>query len=174
VRSVVARFVPAAQRGHQIMGWVDQLASYLVSGAVSSLSYAAVLYLPPVSLPGVSAGCRRAARHVPGRGARPDTRRRFRLRLGTAWGVSPGNVAFGHDVRATSKMWLPSSVSSFTRRHGDRVADAGGAGRGAAARDASRLLQNGLYALDDPRTSPGWASSAFVLFAIGVAVPLTA
>jgi len=97
VRSVLSRFVPVllGRGAIQIMGWVDlMLASLLVTGAVSSLTYAMVLYLLPVSLFGVSV----AAAELPDLSQvevhDPDTRRRFRLRLEDsmariAWYVAP-------------------------------------------------------------------------------------
>ena len=66
----------------QIMGYVDLwLASFLAAGAVSSLTYALVLYLLPISVFGMSV----AAAELPDLSKvevhDPETRRRFRLRL---------------------------------------------------------------------------------------------
>ncbi|HEX6568854.1 MAG TPA: lipid II flippase MurJ, partial [Acidimicrobiales bacterium] len=177
VRSVVARFVPVVLgRGAiQIMGWVDLwLASYLVSGAVSSLSYAMVLYLLPVSLFGVSV----AAAELPDMSQvevhDPDTRRRFRLRLEDSMGRIAWYVAFtatmfivvGDVVVAAIFEW-----GSFT--HGDTVTvwlTLAVLAVGLLPVTASRLLQNGLYALDDPRTPARLGVLGVVLSAvIGVA-----
>ncbi|HEY7068561.1 MAG TPA: murein biosynthesis integral membrane protein MurJ [Acidimicrobiales bacterium] len=159
VRSVLSRFVPVllGRGAIQIMGWVDLLlASLLVTGAVSSLTYAMVLYLLPVSLFGVSV----AAAELPDLSQvevhDPDTRRRFRLRLEDsmariAWYVAPTATLFivvGDVIVAavfergsfnsadTIAVWLTLAFLSM----------------GLLPITAARLLQNGLYALDDART----------------------
>jgi putative peptidoglycan lipid II flippase len=177
VRSVIGRFVPVVVgRGAiQIMGWIDLwLASYLVSGAISSLTYAMVLYLLPVSLFGVSV----AAAELPDMSQvevnDPDTRRRFRLRLEASMGRIAWYVAFtatmfivvgdvivaavfewgSFDRGDTILVWLTLAVLSV----------------GLLPVTASRLLQNGLYALDDPRTPARLGVLGVVLSAvIGVA-----
>jgi putative peptidoglycan lipid II flippase len=159
VRSVLSRFVPVllGRGAIQIMGWVDLLlASFLVAGAVSSLTYAMVLYLLPVSLFGVSV----AAAELPDLSQvevhDPETRRRFRLRLEDslariAWYVAPTATLFivvGDVIVAavfergsftsadTILVWLTLAFLSM----------------GLLPVTAARLLQNGLYALDDART----------------------
>jgi putative peptidoglycan lipid II flippase len=159
VRSVLSRFVPVllGRGAIQIMGWIDLLlASLLVTGAVSSLTYAMVLYLLPVSLFGVSV----AAAELPDLSQvevhDPDTRRRFRLRLEDsmariAWYVAPTATLFivvGDVIVAavfergsftaadTIAVWLTLAFLSM----------------GLLPVTAARLLQNGLYALDDART----------------------
>jgi putative peptidoglycan lipid II flippase len=159
VRSVLGRFVPVllGRGAIQIMGWVDLwLASYLAAGAVSSLTYTMVLYLLPVGLFGVSV----AAAELPDLSQvevhDPETRRRFRLRLEDsmariAWYVAPTSTLFivvgDVIVRAvfehgsftpadTVAVWLTLACLST----------------GLLAVTATRLLQNGLYALDDART----------------------
>ena len=159
VRSVLSRFVPVllGRGAIQIMGWVDLLlASLLVTGAVSSLTYAMVLYLLPVSLFGVSV----AAAELPDLSQvevhDPETRRRFRLRLEDsmariAWYVAPTATLFivvGDVIVAavfergsftaadTIAVWLTLAFLSM----------------GLLPVTAARLLQNGLYALDDART----------------------
>ncbi|HLT69071.1 MAG TPA: murein biosynthesis integral membrane protein MurJ [Acidimicrobiales bacterium] len=173
VRSVIGRFVPVlAGRGAiQIMGWVDLwLASYLVSGAVSSLTYTMVLYLLPVSLFGVSV----AAAELPDMSQvavhDPETRRRFRLRLEDSMARMGWYVAFtatmfivvgdvvvaavferGSFGRAdTVAVWLTLAVLAV----------------GLLPATATRLLQNGLYALDDPRTPARLGVLGVVLSAI--------
>src|SRR5262245_11404399 len=177
VRSVLSRFVPVllGRGAIQIMGWVDLLlASLLVTGAVSSLTYAMVLYLLPVSLFGVSV----AAAELPDLSQvevhDPDTRRRFRLRLEDsmariAWYVAPTATLFivvgdvivaaiferGNFSEAdTIAVWLTLAVLSL----------------GLLPITAARLLQNGLYALDDARTPARLGVVGVVLAAVfGVA-----
>jgi putative peptidoglycan lipid II flippase len=173
VRSVLARFAPVLLgRGCiQIMGWVDLwLASYLVTGAVSSLTYTMVLYLLPVSLFGVSV----AAAELPDLSQvevhDPETRRQFRLRLEDsmariAWYVAPSATLFivvgdvivravfqrgSFDAADTVAVWLALAFLSM----------------GLLPITASRLLQNGLYALDDARTPARLGILGVVLAAI--------
>jgi putative peptidoglycan lipid II flippase len=173
VRSVLSRFAPVllGRGAIQIMGWVDLwLASYLVGGAVSSLTYTMVLYLLPVSLFGVSV----AAAELPDLSQvevhDPDTRRRFRLRLEQsmgriAWYVAPTATLFivvgDVIVRAvfehgsftpgdTVVVWLTLAFLSM----------------GLLPVTAGRLLQNGLYALDDARTPARLGVLGVVLAAV--------
>jgi putative peptidoglycan lipid II flippase len=177
VRSVLGRFTPVlVGRGAiQIMAWVDLwLASFLVSGAVSTLTYTMVLYLLPVSLFGMSV----AAAELPDMSQvevnDPETRRRFRLRLEEGMARIGWYVAFtatmfvvvgdvivaalferGEFTRAdTVAVWLTLAVLAV----------------GLLPATSSRLLQNGLYALDDPRTPARLGVLSVVLSAIvGVA-----
>ena len=178
VRNVLNRFVPVllGRGAIQIMGWVDLwLASYLAAGAVSSLTYTMVLYLLPVSLFGVSV----AAAELPDLSQvevhDPETRRRFRLRLEDsmariAWYVAPTAALFivvGDVIVAaifergsftsadTVAVWLTLAFLSM----------------GLPAVTASRLLQNGLYALDDART-PARLGVLGVVLAAGIGVVL--
>ena len=173
VRNVLGRFVPVllGRGAIQIMGWVDLwLASYLAAGAVSSLTYTMVLYLLPVSLFGVSV----AAAELPDLSQvevhDPDTRRRFRLRLEEsmariAWYVFPTATLFivvGDVIVAaifehgsftsadTVAVWLTLAFLSM----------------GLPAVTATRLLQNGLYALDDARTPARLGVIGVVLAAV--------
>jgi putative peptidoglycan lipid II flippase len=173
VRSVLSRFAPVllGRGAIQIMGWVDLwLASYLVGGAVSSLTYTMVLYLLPVSLFGVSV----AAAELPDLSQvevhDPETRRRFRLRLEEsmgriAWYVAPTATLFivvgDVIVRAvfehgsftpgdTVVVWLTLAFLSM----------------GLLPVTAGRLLQNGLYALDDARTPARLGVIGVVLAAV--------
>jgi putative peptidoglycan lipid II flippase len=177
VRSVISRFVPVllGRGAVQIMGWVDlMLASFLVAGAVSSFSYLMVLYLLPVSLFGVSV----AAAELPDLSEvevhDPDTRRRFRLRLEDSMGRIAWYVAF------TSTMYIVVGdvvvAAVFERGEFDRgdtvVVWLGLAvlSMGLLPVTATRLLQNGLYALDDARTPARLGVFGVVLSAvIGVA-----
>jgi putative peptidoglycan lipid II flippase len=177
VRSVISRFVPVVfGRGAiQIMGWIDlMLASLLVSGAIATLSYTMVLYLLPISLFGVSV----AAAELPTMSEvevhDPDTRRRFRLRLEASLGRIAWYVAF------TATMFIVVGdviVAAIFERgrfdHGDTVVvwmALAVLAVGLLPVTASRLLQNGLYALDDPRTPARLGVLSVVLSAvIGVA-----
>jgi putative peptidoglycan lipid II flippase len=177
VRTVIGRFVPVllGRGAVQIMGWVDLLlASFLVSGAISSFSYLMVLYLLPVSLFGVSV----AAAELPDLSQvevhDPDTRRRFRRRLEDSMGRIAWYVAF------TATMFIVVGdvvVAAVFERgsfdHGDTIVVWLGLAvlsMGLLPVTATRLLQNGLYALDDARTPARLGVFGVVLSAvIGVA-----
>ena len=173
VRSVLARFGPVVMgRGVvQIMGYVDLLlASYLATGAVASLQYALVLYLLPISLFGMSVAAAELPELSEVEVHDPETRRRFRLRLEEgmariAWYVAPTATLFivagdvivravfqrGNFTSAdTIVVWLTLAVFSMSL----------------LASTSSRLLQNGLYALDDARTPARVAAMSVVLAAI--------
>jgi putative peptidoglycan lipid II flippase len=173
VRSVLARFGPVVMgRGVvQIMGYVDLLlASYLAVGSVASLQYALVLYLLPISLFGMSVAAAELPELSEVEVHDPDTRRRFRLRLEEgmariAWYVAPTATLFivvgdvivravfqrGNFTSAdTIVVWLTLAVFSTSL----------------LATTSSRLLQNGLYALDDARTPARVAAMSVVLAAI--------
>ncbi len=173
VRTVINRFAPVVVgRGAiQIMGWVDLwLASYLVSGAISSLTYAMVLYLLPVSLFGVSV----AAAELPDMSQvevhDPETRRRFRLRLEASMGRIAWYVAFTATMFVVVGDVIVAAV--FERGefdHGDTVLvwlTLAVLAAGLLPVTASRLLQNGLYALDDPRTPARLGVLGVVLSAV--------
>ena len=177
VRSVIGRFAPVVVgRGAiQIMGWIDLwLASYLVSGAISSLTYAMVLYLLPVSLFGVSV----AAAELPDMSQvevnDPDTRRRFRLRLEASMGRIAWYVAFTATMFIVVGDVIVAAVFEWgSFDHGDTILvwlTLAVLAVGLLPVTASRLLQNGLYALDDPRTPARLGVLGVVLSAvIGVA-----
>jgi putative peptidoglycan lipid II flippase len=173
VRSVLARFGPVVMgRGVvQIMGYVDLvLASYLATGAVASLQYALVLYLLPISLFGMSVAAAELPELSEVEVHDPETRRRFRLRLEEgmariAWYVAPTATLFivvgdvivravfqrGNFTSAdTIVVWLTLAVFSLSL----------------LASTSSRLLQNGLYALDDARTPARVAAMSVILAAI--------
>jgi putative peptidoglycan lipid II flippase len=159
VRSVLSRFGPVVMgRGVvQILGYVDLwLASFLAVGAVSSLTYAQVLYLLPISVFGMSV----AAAELPDLSEvnvhDPDTRRAFRRRMEAGMGrilfyVAPTTTLFivvgdvivrvlfqrgAIDSDDTTAIWYVIAAFSL----------------GLPATTASRLLQNALYALGDART----------------------
>lgn len=161
VRSVVSRFVPViVGKGIvQFIIYIDLwLASFLATGAVSSLFYALLLYQLPISMFGLGV----AAAELPDLSQvsvnDPDTRRLFRRRLEDgmariAFYVLPiatmyivvGDVIVGAIFQRgkfgwddTWGVWLALAVFAL----------------GLPATTSSRLLQNGLYALDDPKTPP--------------------
>jgi putative peptidoglycan lipid II flippase len=173
VRSVLARFGPVVMgRGVvQIMGYVDLLlASYLATGSVASLQYALVLYLLPISLFGMSVAAAELPELSEVEVHDPETRRRFRLRLEEgmariAWYVAPTATLFivvgdvivravfqrGNFTSAdTIVVWLTLAVFSLSL----------------PATTSSRLLQNGLYALDDARTPARVAAMSVILAAV--------
>ena len=161
VRSVVSRFAPVivGKGVVQFIIYIDLwLASYLVTGAVSSLFYALLLYQLPISMFGLGV----AAAELPDLSQvsvhDPETRRLFRRRLEDgmariAFYVLPiatmyivvGDVIVGAIFQRgkfgwddTWGVWLALAVFAL----------------GLPATTSSRLLQNGLFALDDPKTPP--------------------
>lgn len=161
VRSVVSRFVPVVvgKGVVQIVIYIDLwLASFLTVGAVAGLFYALLLYQLPISMFGLGV----AAAELPDLSQvsvhDPDTRRLFRRRLEDGMArigfyvlpiatmyIVGGDVivgaifqrgAFGWDD--TWAVWLALAIFAL----------------GLPATTSSRLLQNGLYALDDPKTPP--------------------
>jgi putative peptidoglycan lipid II flippase len=173
VRSVIARFGPVVLgRGVvQIMAFIDlTLASYLAAGAVSSLQVAMVLYLLPISLFGMSVAAAELPELSEVEVNDPETRREFRLRLEDgmariAWYVAPtatlfivvGDVIVGaifEHGRFTSAdtiaVWIVLAIFSISL----------------PATTSSRLLQNGLYALDDTRTPARLAVLSVVMAAV--------
>ncbi|HMG43992.1 MAG TPA: murein biosynthesis integral membrane protein MurJ [Acidimicrobiales bacterium] len=161
VRSVVTRFMPViVGKGIvQFIIYIDLwLASFLATGAVSSLFYALLLYQLPISMFGLGV----AAAELPDLSQvsvhDPETRRLFRRRLEDgmariAFYVLPiatmyvvvGDVIVGAIFQRgkfgwddTWGVWLALAVFAI----------------GLPATTSSRLLQNGLYALDDPKTPP--------------------
>ena len=156
VRDAMSRLGPVIfGRGVvQISGYLDLvLASLLVTGAVAAGTYAQVLYLLPVSLFGMSV----AAAELPELSRlRPDQRAALAGRVEhglrrVAYFVAPTAViyiALGEPLVAalfergefgpsdTRLVWLVLAAYSL----------------GLLASTGSRLLQNSLYALDDPRT----------------------
>jgi putative peptidoglycan lipid II flippase len=159
VRSVLSRFGPVVLgRGVvQIVGFVELwLAAFLATGAVSSLTYAQVLYLLPISVFGMSV----AAAELPDLSKvevhNPESRRVFRHRL------EDGMSRILFYVAPTTTMFIVAGdvVVRLLLQRGKFSADDTQAiwyviaafSLGLPATTASRLLQNGLYALDDART----------------------
>jgi putative peptidoglycan lipid II flippase len=178
VRNVVGRFVPVllGRGAIQIMGWVDLLlASYLASGAIAALTYTMVLYLLPVGLFGVSV----AAAELPDMSEvtvhDPDTRRRFRLRLEDSMARIAWYVAFTATIFIVVGDVVVAAIferGSFDQ--GDTVVvwmALAFLSMGLLPVAATRLLQNGLYALDDARTPARLGVLGVVLSAaIGVVI----
>jgi putative peptidoglycan lipid II flippase len=173
VRSVIGRFVPVllGRGAIQIMGWVDLLlASYLASGAIAALTYTMVLYLLPVGLFGVSV----AAAELPDMSEvtvhDPDTRRRFRLRLEDSMARIAWYVAFTSTIFIVVGDVVVAAVferGAFDR--GDTVLvwlTLAFLSMGLLPVAATRLLQNGLYALDDARTPARLGVLGVVLSAV--------
>ncbi|HEY8544040.1 MAG TPA: murein biosynthesis integral membrane protein MurJ, partial [Acidimicrobiales bacterium] len=161
VRTVVSRFVPVivGKGVVQIVTYIDLwLASFLAVGAVSSLFFALLLYQLPISMFGLGV----AAAELPDLSQvsvyDPETRRTFRRRLEEgmariAFYVMPiatmyivgGDVIVGAVFQRgqfgwddTWAVWLALAIFAL----------------GLPATTSSRLLQNGLYALDDAKTPP--------------------
>lgn len=155
VRSVLDRFVPVVVgRGVvQLLSYVDLvLASLLAVGAVSALTYGQVLYLLPISLFGMAV----AAAELPelsrlGRSGREEVVRRLVAGLDRiTFYVAPvavlyvfvGDVIVGallergeFDAADSRLVWFV--IAAFAV--------------GLLGTTRSRLLQNGLYALDRPK-----------------------
>ena len=155
VKSVMRRFgtVVVGRGAVQLITYVDLfLASLLAVGAVSALSYAQVLYLLPISLFGMAV----AAAELPelsriGRSG-PDAMRErlevgleritFYVALAVALYVFAGDVIIGallqrgeFDAADTRLVWYMLAAFSL----------------GLLGTTRSRLLQNGLYALNRPK-----------------------
>jgi putative peptidoglycan lipid II flippase len=155
VRDVLKRFGPVVLgRGVvQLLTYVDLvLASLLAIGGVSALTYGQVLYLLPISLFGMAV----AAAELPelsrlgraGRGAIRDRlhtgmeRITFYVAITAAVYVFAGDVVVGvllqrgeFSVQDTRLVWFVVAAFAF----------------GLLGTTRSRLLQNGLYALDRPK-----------------------
>jgi putative peptidoglycan lipid II flippase len=155
VRDVLRRFGPVVLgRGVvQLLTYVDLvLASLLALGGVSALTYGQVLYLLPISLFGMAV----AAAELPelsrlGRAGRSAIRARlhtgmeritFYVAITVAVYVFAGDIVVGallqrgqFEARDTRLVWLV--VATFAL--------------GLLGTTRSRLLQNGLYALDRPK-----------------------
>jgi putative peptidoglycan lipid II flippase len=155
VRDVLRRFTPVVLgRGVvQLLTYVDLvLASLLALGAVSALTYAQVLYLLPISLFGMAV----AAAELPelsrlGRAGRDAIRDRlhggmeritFYVAITAAVYVFAGDVVVGvllergeFEPADTRMVWFVVAAFSL----------------GLLGTTRSRLLQNGLYALDRPK-----------------------
>ncbi len=155
VRDVLRRFTPVVVgRGVvQLLTYVDLiLASLLALGAVSALTYGQVLYLLPISLFGMAV----AAAELPelarlGRAGRAAVRERlhagleritFYVAITAALYLAAGDVVVGlllqrgeFGPQDTRLVWFVVGAFSL----------------GLLGTTRSRLLQNGLYALDRPR-----------------------
>jgi putative peptidoglycan lipid II flippase len=155
VRSVLSRFFPVlVGRGViQLVGYLDLvLASLLAVGAVSAMTYAQVLYLLPISLFGMAV----AAAELPelsrlGAAGRAAIRHR----------LTSGMDRITFYVGFTAAMYLAAGdvLVRVLLQRGEFGADdtrliwftIGAFSLGLLATTRSRLLQNGLYALDRTR-----------------------
>jgi putative peptidoglycan lipid II flippase len=155
VRNVLARFFPVlVGRGViQLVGYLDLvLASLLAVGAVSAMTYAQVLYLLPISLFGMAV----AAAELPelsrlGAAGRAAIRHR----------LTSGMDRITFYVGFTAAMYLAAGdvLVRVLLQRGEFGADdtrliwftIGAFSLGLLATTRSRLLQNGLYALDRTR-----------------------
>jgi putative peptidoglycan lipid II flippase len=169
VRSVLSRFgaVFVGRGVIQLVGYLDLvLASLLAVGAVSAMTYAQVLYLLPISLFGMAV----AAAELPelsrlGAAGRAAIRRRlaggmdritFYVAFTVAMYIAAGDVIVGALLQRrefgaddTRLVWFALAAFSL----------------GLLATTRSRLLQNGLYALDRPRVVARIAVTRVVLSA---------
>ena len=170
VRSVLSRFVPVllGRGAIQIMGWVDLwLASYLAAGAVSSLTYTMVLYLLPVGLFGVSV----AAAELPDLSQVERPRDPAALPAAARGQHGPHRLVRGphrHAVHRGGRRDRAGHLRArqlHVGRHGGGVTLAF-LSTGLLAVTATRLLQNGLYALDDARTPARLGVIGVVLSAV--------
>lgn len=161
VRSVINRFVPVVlgKGVVQLIIYIDLwLASFLAVGAVSSLFYALLLYQLPISMFGLGV----AAAELPDLSQvsvhDPETRRLFRQRLEDGM----ARIAFYVLPIATMYIVVGDVIVGVIFQHGEfGWDDTWGVwlalallAIGLPATTSSRLLQNGLYALDDPKTPP--------------------
>lgn len=154
VRDVLSRFVPVVTgRGVvQLLTYVDLfLASLLAVGAVSALTYGQVLYLLPISLFGMAV----AAAEL------PDLARLARSGNGILGGrMTVGLERITFYVAITTALYLVAGdliVGLLLQRGEFTAADTrlvwfvlGAFALGLLGTTRSRLLQNGLYALDRP------------------------
>ena len=181
VRTVLRRFGPAvAGRGVvQLSAYVDLfLASFLAVGAVAALTYAQVFYLLPISLFGMSV----AAAELPElsrlgdapTGADAQARGAVNETLQARLHEGLGRVAFFVVPTAVAYLVLGDLVVATLLQTGRF--DAGDTrlvwyvlaafSLGLVATTASRLLQNGLYALGDTRTPARIAGLRVALAAV--------
>jgi putative peptidoglycan lipid II flippase len=156
VRDAMSRLAPVIMgRGVvQISGYIDLvLASLLVTGAVAAGTYAQVLYLLPVSVFGMSV----AAAELPELSRmRPEDREQLAGR------VESGLRRVAYFVAPTAVIYVAlgeALVGTLFQRGQFGPSDTrlvwfvlSAYALGFLASTGSRLLQNSLYALDDPRT----------------------
>jgi putative peptidoglycan lipid II flippase len=159
VQHVLRRFAPVAtsKGAVQIMAFVDLwLASYLATGAVSTLSYALPIYFLPISMFGIGVSAAELPDLSEVEVYDPDTRRLFRRRL------EDGMARIAFYVFPIAAMYIVAGdvISRAIFQHGEFGADDTWAmwitlavfAVGLPATTASRLFQNGLYALDETKT----------------------
>jgi putative peptidoglycan lipid II flippase len=175
VQQALRQFGPiVAGRGvAQLSGYLDMLlASFLAVGALSSLRFALILYMLPVSLFGMSV----AAAELPelsrltaeqARAFTQRLRRSLRQILFLTVPTAIGYLAFG---------WLLVGALFRTGSFGPAsqwlvYVVLGGYSLGLLATTLSRLLQNAFYAVDDAKT-PAKVAALRVTVSTALAVPL--
>jgi putative peptidoglycan lipid II flippase len=161
VRSVLKRFGPVVvgKGVVQVIVYIDLwLASFLASGAVSSLSFATLLYLLPIGMFGLGV----AAAELPDLSRvsvhDAETRRIFRHRLEDGM----ARISFYVMPIATMYIVVGDVIVAVIFQHGKfGWQNTWGVwltlamfAIGLPATTSSRLLQNSLFALDDPKTPP--------------------
>lgn len=155
VRDVLGRLGPViVGRGVvQLLGYVDLiLASLLAIGAVSALTYGQVLYLLPISLFGMAV----AAAELPelsrlGRQGRDAIVQRLHLgmeRITFYVAITAAIYVFAGDIVVGALLQRGEFTAADTRLVWFVI---GAFALGLLGTTRSRLLQNGLYALDRPR-----------------------
>jgi putative peptidoglycan lipid II flippase len=155
IRSVLGRFgtVVVGRGAVQILGYVDLfLASLLAVGAVSALTYGQVLYLLPISLFGMAV----AAAELPelsrlGRAGSAAIRERLAVgldRITFYVAITASLYLFAGDVIVGALLERGEFDPSDTRLVWYVI---GAFALGLLGTTRSRLLQNGLYALDRPK-----------------------
>jgi putative peptidoglycan lipid II flippase len=155
VRDVLKRFGPVVLgRGVvQLLTYVDLvLASLLAIGGVSALTYGQVLYLLPISLFGMAV----AAAELPelsrlGQRSRPAIRERLHTgmeRITFYVAITASVYVFAGDVVVGALLQRGQFTAQDTRLVWFVV---GAFALGLLGTTRSRLLQNGLYALDRPK-----------------------
>jgi putative peptidoglycan lipid II flippase len=159
VRTVIRNFVPVFfSRGvSQVSGYVDQLlASYLPTGAVSSLSVAQAIYMLPVSLFGMSISAAELPAMSSALGSDQEVAGTLRQRIASStrrvgFFVVPSAVGF----IALGDVIAAAIYQTGIFRHADSVRIWGilaGSGIGLVASTVGRLYSSAYYALRDTRT----------------------
>lgn len=170
VRTVLRNFLPVVVgRGiTQIAGFLDSIiASFLVEGSVSIISYAQLIYMLPVSLFGMSV----SAAELPAMSGEASDdeagaeRIRMRLRVGLArifYFVVPSAVAFIVLGDHIARVVLQGGAFGGGEVQWQWMALAG-AGVGILAATRGRLYASALYALQDARSPQRYAVTRVTL-----------
>jgi len=170
VRTVVRNFVPVFfSRGvNQVSCYVDQiLASYLPTGAVSSLTVAQALYMLPVSLFGMSISAAELPAMSSALGSEEQIAGTLRQRIAAstrriAFFVVPSAIGF----IALGDVITAAIYQTGAFKHADSLrvwAVLAGSGIGLVASTVGRLYSSAYYALRDTRTPLKFAVVRVVL-----------